>query len=151
LRYVDTIKALEILDDLKQIFLTLYPHANYFQKHEFSQSTLAAVVKVMEGTESIIREHQGSINIDAEVAVFCQDSATRQRKKLRHGIGKGGHDFGEKPEEAATFKHIQEWQRLGLTAKEIAIVLNRDGHGSRSGKPWLGTTVAKILRRMEAA
>jgi DNA invertase Pin-like site-specific DNA recombinase len=87
----------------------------------------------------------------------------RQRKKIKdgvekgyspedaakHGKGQGRHAFGEKPKEVATLERIREWRGTGATAKQIAEDLNAWGYKSRSGKPWRGTTVAKIVSRME--
>jgi hypothetical protein len=79
--------------------------------------------------------------------------AARQRKKVKHGKGEGRHAFGEKPDEAAALRHIRDLRVARYTAKQIAEFLNKPDSifKSRSGKPWRGTTVAKILRRLEAA
>lgn len=75
----------------------------------------------------------------------------RQRKKEKTGKGQGRHAYGEKPQEAHTLEQIREWHATGSTAKRIADDLNACNYKSRSGKPWARRTVAKIVRRMEAA
>lgn len=75
----------------------------------------------------------------------------RQRKKESTGKGQGRHSFGEKPEEAQALERIREWVATGATGAYIAEELNRLELKSRSGKPWRGTTVSKIIRRLEAA
>jgi DNA invertase Pin-like site-specific DNA recombinase len=75
--------------------------------------------------------------------------AARQRKKVRTGKGEGRHAFGEKPGEPRTLEQIAEWAATGASPKQIAADLNACKYKSRSGKPWLGTTVAKIIRRMK--
>lgn len=75
----------------------------------------------------------------------------RHRKKEKTGKGTGRHAFGEKASEALALEQIRKWRSTGAAAKQIAADLTACGYQSRSGKPWRGTTVAKIIRRFEAA
>ena len=102
-------------------------------------------------SRKLMRQIMGAIAEYDRAMIVQKLRAARQRKKAKHGKGEGRHAYGEKPEEAQTLEQIREWRGTGATAKRIAEDLNTCGYKSRSGKPWLGTTVAKILRRMEAA
>lgn len=102
-------------------------------------------------SRKLMRQIMGAIAEYDRVMIVQKLRAARQRKKAKHGKGEGRHAYGEKPSEARTLEEIREWRAAGATAKHIAEALNNGGYKSRSGKPWRGTTVAKILRRLEAA
>jgi DNA invertase Pin-like site-specific DNA recombinase len=97
----------------------------------------------------LMRQIFGAIAQYDKQMIVLRLRGARQRKKARHGKGEGRHAFGEKPHETSTLKQILEWRELGCTATQIADNLNCSGYKSRSGLAWRGTTVAKILRRME--
>jgi DNA invertase Pin-like site-specific DNA recombinase len=101
-------------------------------------------------SRKLMRQIMGAIAEYDRVMIVQKLRAARGRKKLKHGKGEGRHAFGEKASEAITLKEILGWRAAGATPKHIAEALNNGGYKSRSGKPWLGTTVAKILRRVEA-
>jgi DNA invertase Pin-like site-specific DNA recombinase len=100
-------------------------------------------------SRNLMRQIMGAIAEYDRVMIVQKLRAARQRKKVKCGKGEGRHAFGEKAHEANTLKEILEWRAAGASAKHIAEALNLGGYKSRSGKPWLGTTVAKILRREE--
>lgn len=98
----------------------------------------------------LVRQIFGAISQYEKAMIVLKLRGARQRKKARHGKCEGRHSFGEKPEEAQTLEQIKIWRADGVRPKEIAEALNDHGFPTRSGKPWLCTTVAKIIRRMEA-
>jgi DNA invertase Pin-like site-specific DNA recombinase len=72
--------------------------------------------------------------------------AARQRMKSKTGRCEGVKPFGSLPGEAETLQEILD-RRSNFTSDQIADGLNANLIPSRSGKPWLGGTVRKILRR----
>jgi DNA invertase Pin-like site-specific DNA recombinase len=102
-------------------------------------------------SRKLMRQIMGAIAEYDKAMIVQKLRAARQRKKARHGKGEGRHAFGEKPEEAAALEQIRAWRTLNLNTTQIAEMLNTNQIKSRSGKLWLGTTVAKIIRRLEAA
>jgi DNA invertase Pin-like site-specific DNA recombinase len=102
-------------------------------------------------SRKLLRQIMGAIAEYDRAMTVLKLRGARQRKKAKHGKGEGRHAFGEKLKEVITLEQIREWRAAGSTAKRIAEDLNACGYKSRSGKPWLGTTVSKILRRLEAA
>jgi len=100
-------------------------------------------------SRKLMRQIMGAIAEYDRAMIVQKLRAARQRKKAKHGKGEGRHAFGEKPDEAHTLEQIREWHATGSTPKQIAHDLNICNYKSRSGKAWLGTTVAKIIRRME--
>lgn len=99
----------------------------------------------------LVRQIFGAIAQYEKSMIVLKLRGARQRKKAKTGKGEGRHAFGEKPEEAQALEQIREWRATGATAKHIAAALNVSNYKSRSGKPWLAATVAKIVRRLEAA
>lgn len=102
-------------------------------------------------SRKLMRQIMGAVAEYDRAMIVAKLRAARQRKKAKHGKGEGRHAFGEKPEETQTLEQIREWAATGASAKHIAADLNSCGYKSRSGLPWRGTTVAKILRRVGAA
>jgi DNA invertase Pin-like site-specific DNA recombinase len=99
----------------------------------------------------LIRQIFGALAQYERSMIVLKLRGARQRVKARRGKCEGRHAFGEKPSEAHTLEQIKEWHGTGSTPKRIAEDLNGTGHKTRSGRPWRSTTVAKIIRRMEAA
>jgi hypothetical protein len=77
--------------------------------------------------------------------------AARTRKKARTGKCEGRPFYGTKPGEAETLEKIMELRGDGYSVHAIAKTLNGEGVVTRLGKAWIGATVAKIIRREEAA
>jgi DNA invertase Pin-like site-specific DNA recombinase len=101
-------------------------------------------------SRKLMRQIMGAIAEYDRVMTVQKLRAARQRSRARNGKCEGRHAFGEKRDEAQTLEQIREWRATGSTARRIAEDLNACGYQSRSGRPWRGTTVAKILRRIEA-
>lgn len=75
----------------------------------------------------------------------------RQRKKELTGKGCGRDSFGVKPGEADVLDRIVKMHRIGDRPSSIARQLNQAGIPTRAGRPWLPSTVSKILRRQTPA
>ena len=145
-----TVVIIEKLDRLARDLMVLETILADIQKRGFALiSAYEPDLCSDDPSRKLMRQIMGAIAEYDRVMIVQKLRAARQRKKLKHGKGEGRHAFGEKPEEVATMKFILAWRSAGSTAKHIAAHLNAGGHRSRSGKPWRGTTVAKILRRME--
>jgi DNA invertase Pin-like site-specific DNA recombinase len=72
----------------------------------------------------------------------------RQRKKAQTGRGEGVAPFGMLPGEKATLDKINELYKLRNNSDAIASYLNNfDHYNTRSGAPWRGSTIRKILAR----
>jgi DNA invertase Pin-like site-specific DNA recombinase len=75
----------------------------------------------------------------------------RERKRKTTGKCEGTVPFGGKPEEVEALERIIEWRAMGNSYRKIAEALDYSGLRTRSGKPWRKTTVALIVKRVEAA
>jgi len=81
-RYVDVIKTLEMPAELAAIFPRQILLARYFHKHEFSQTTLLSIVKVIRDTEVIMQSHDGMIDAAVEVGTFRAYMAEHAQQML---------------------------------------------------------------------
>jgi site-specific DNA recombinase len=71
----------------------------------------------------------------------------RQRKKAQTGRGEGVAPFGMLEGEQVTLNRIRTYVREGDNADRIALRLNSCDIPTRSGAPWRGSTIRKILAR----
>ncbi|HEV2709887.1 MAG TPA: hypothetical protein VGU67_06745 [Edaphobacter sp.] len=71
----------------------------------------------------------------------------RQRVKATKGRCEGGKRFGHYDGEMAILGVILALRAAHVSSMGIATRLNLEGRPSRSGKPWSGPVIAKILRR----
>jgi site-specific DNA recombinase len=77
----------------------------------------------------------------------------RQLTKRRTGRCEGRKPFGTRPGESAIVERMRALSRKppggdGLGPYEIAVRLNQEGLPSRTGKPWSGPVVHRILARL---
>jgi DNA invertase Pin-like site-specific DNA recombinase len=71
----------------------------------------------------------------------------RERTKARHGRCEGQKPYGHYPGEAPVLARIRHLRAQGMQYHHIAERLSVEGHRSRSGGPWRGPVIAKIIRR----
>lgn len=75
----------------------------------------------------------------------------RERQRTATGRSEGVKPFGTKDGEAEWLQQMRDLRTVdGLSCDRIADLLNAKGVPTRRGKPWLGSSVNKILKR-EAA
>lgn len=118
------------------------------QKHGYTLiSTAEPDLCSQDPSRILIRQIFGALAQYDRAMITLRLRGARQRKKARTGKGEGRHAFGEKPNEIVTLDAIHHLRTDGHSCKVIAAMLNEGGFPSRSGKPWRGTSIAKILRR----
>ena len=69
-RYVEVVKALEVPEEYRDIFPRPVLIARFFEKHEFSPSTLAGIITAIQRTEDVIRSYASVIDAESYVAAF---------------------------------------------------------------------------------
>ena len=79
-------------------------------------------------------------------------SRARAQKRRDEGRCEGRKPFGFREGESEVLEHIRQLVRKPkgkprLGPYQIARILNEEGHPSRTGKPWTGPTVKRILDR----
>jgi len=98
-------------------------------------------------SRKLMRQIFGAIAEYDRAMTVLKLRGARERKRARQGRCEGRKPFGFHPAEAVTLAAILTHKDLGLTCKQIAETFNTRFIPTRSGKPWSGPVVAKILRR----
>jgi DNA invertase Pin-like site-specific DNA recombinase len=79
----------------------------------------------------------------------------RDRQRELTGRSEGRKTFGSKPGEAEAIHQMRSLKAAGLSCDKIADALNANGVPARGTKkrtgPWLGCTIARILKREAAS
>lgn len=98
----------------------------------------------------LIRQIFGALAQWDRAMITLKLSGAKTRIRAAGGKAEGQYAFGKdpkRPEEADGLDRIRRGRTLGFTTDKIANILNDIQIPTRSGKPWRGTTVAKILAR----
>lgn len=96
----------------------------------------------------LLRQIMGAIAEYDRAMITAKLAGARKRMKEATGRCEGRKPFGDRPGEAAVIAVMKEYRATGQTFSTIADALNFQKHPSRSGKPWIGATVQKILARL---
>lgn len=99
----------------------------------------------------LVRQIFGAIAQYDRAMITLKLRGARQRMKLREGRCEGRKPFGSKPGEAEAIHQMRSLKAAGLSCDKIADALNANGVPARGTKkktgPWLGCTIARILKR----
>ncbi len=98
-------------------------------------------------TRILMRQIFGAIAQYEKTMIVAKLRGARQRMRSREGRCEGRKPFGERDGEAAAIAQMRSMRACGHPYDTVASMLNAQGFGSRSGKPWSGSTVRVILAR----
>jgi DNA invertase Pin-like site-specific DNA recombinase len=101
-------------------------------------------------SRKLMRQIFGAIAEYDRAMTVLKLRGARERKRARHGKCEGRKAFGfhpSHPAEAIALATALTHKESGLTYKQIADTFNTRAVPTRSGKPWTGPVVAKILKR----
>ncbi len=101
-----------------------------------------------------IRETLRVVGKFQECIPFLRLKAARNRVREQKGHCEGRKPFGCDAHEQEILKRILSLHRKARGEKRlgyyrIATILNREGHRTRSGRPWIGPTIRGIIQRQE--
>lgn len=100
-------------------------------------------------TRVFIRQVLGAVAQLDRSLIVRKLRAARDRMKAKNGKCEGRKGFGELPAEKPTLELMLRLEVAHWAADDIAKELNHQGFPTRSGKPWRGSVVRKILARQE--
>ena len=98
----------------------------------------------------LVRQIFGAIAEYDRAMIVIKLRGARERMKARSGRCEGQKPFGHYPGERPTLDELLRLRASGLICEHVADALNASQQKTRSGKPWSGPVVAKILRRENA-
>jgi len=109
-----------------------------------------------EHTRVLIRQILGALAQYERAVIRGRMTAGKQAKRQAGGYIGGMHPFGTRPvdrqlqaddSEAETVAVIKRLRADGLSYRAIADELDKGGHRTRKGRPWLPMTVRRIEQR----
>jgi DNA invertase Pin-like site-specific DNA recombinase len=136
----------ERLDRLARDLMVQEAALSYFRQHGFT------IVSVME--PDLMANDPSRIAFRQMMGVFAQYdksmvvlklAGARARARAHKGRCEGRKPFGYYPGEAAAMERIHALRKEGLGFDRIAAQLNADGIPTRTGRPWHGFVVNRIL------
>ena len=98
-------------------------------------------------TRTLIRQILGAFFEYERKMIVAKLADARKRIKTTSGRCEGVKPFGTLPGEEFVLLTIKELKNSGKDTDSIARYLNTNGAKTRSGKPWRGSVIRKILRR----
>lgn len=100
-------------------------------------------------TRVLFRQIMGSIAQYDKTMTVLKLRGARRRIKASGERCEGRKPFGHKPGEDEAIAFMRQYRDAGHSFDNVAVALNQSQHKTRRGKPWIGATVAKILRRVK--
>lgn len=95
----------------------------------------------------LLRQIMGAIAEYDRAMITAKLAGARKRAKAKNGRCEGRKPFGTRPGEAEAVGFMRQYRSDGETFASIADLLNKSAHKTRTGKPWIGAVVCKILAR----
>jgi DNA invertase Pin-like site-specific DNA recombinase len=96
-------------------------------------------------SRKLMRQIFGAIAEYEKTMIVLKLRGSRMRAKVRDGRCEGRKPFGHYEGESVVVDRMKALKASGLSFDRIAATLNDEGVPSRTGKPWFGTVVNRIL------
>lgn len=100
-------------------------------------------------SRKLLRQIMGAIAEYDRAMITAKLSGARKRMKIATGRCEGRKPYGFTEEERANIARMRELRAEALTWHDIAEMMNIDNRLTRSGKPWIGASICKILKRSQ--
>ncbi|HEY9139664.1 MAG TPA: recombinase family protein [Bryobacteraceae bacterium] len=103
-------------------------------------------------SRKLMRQVMGAFHEYEKAMIVIKLRGARQRIKLKRGSCEGRKPFGAHSSEQAIIDRARALRATGAGWDAIAATFNTEGVPTRTaGRRWFGSTVAKIMRRLEVA
>jgi DNA invertase Pin-like site-specific DNA recombinase len=96
-------------------------------------------------TRVLMRQLLGAVAQYDKSQIVAKLRGARMRKRAQEGRCEGRKPFGHYEGEAEALERIQALRNEGLGFDRIAARLNSEGVPTRTGRPWHGMVVNRIL------
>ncbi len=136
----------EKLDRLARDLMVQESALNYFRQHGFSIVSVAEPdLMANDPSRTAFRQMMGVFSQYDKSMIVLKLKGARMRKKAKEGICEGRKPFGYYEDEKAILERLKALRAEGLGFDRIAARLNQEGVPTRTGKPWHGVVVNRIL------
>jgi DNA invertase Pin-like site-specific DNA recombinase len=98
-------------------------------------------------SRKLVRQIFGAISEYEKAMLVLKLRGARQRKKARTGRCEGSKPFGESDGHRPVINRILSLRASGMAVDNIAATLNTEGHKSKKGGRWYGSSVRNVLLR----
>jgi DNA invertase Pin-like site-specific DNA recombinase len=99
-------------------------------------------------TRKLMRQIMGAIAEYDRAMLVAKLRGARQRKKARTGRCEGQKPFGTSEDHQPVIDLILSLRAAGMAVDTIAETLNAEGHKSKTGGRWYGSSVRNVIRRV---
>ena len=96
----------------------------------------------------LLRQIMGAIAEYDRAMITAKLSGARRRMKDKTGRCEGVKPYGFRPGETEAIEFMRKYRAAGHTFATVAAAMNQSKYKTRTGKPWIGAVVCKILRRL---
>ncbi len=136
----------EKLDRLARDLMVQESALNYFAQHGFAIVSVAEPdLMASDPSRTAFRQMMGVFSQYDKSMIVLKLKGARMRKKAATGRCEGRKPFGHYEGEAAVLERIKALRAEGLGFDRIAAQLNVEGIATRTGKPWHGVVINRIL------
>ncbi len=118
---------------------------NVYREEGVSGTKDSADLMATDPTRILVRQMMGAVAQYEKAQIVLKLRGARVRKRAKEGRCEGRKPYGYYEGEAAPLGRIKALRAEGLGFDRVAAKLNEEGVPTRTGKPWHGVVVNRIL------
>src|SRR5215469_14183958 len=116
------------------------------QKHGFELVSVAEPdLMATDATRILVRQMMGAVAQYEKTQIVLKLRGARMRKRAREGRCEGRKPYGFYEGESAVLERARALRAEGLGFDRVAVRLNEERIPTRTGRPWHGVVVNRIL------
>jgi DNA invertase Pin-like site-specific DNA recombinase len=146
--HADGVKTIiiEKLDRLARDLMVQEATIADLQRHGFTLISVAEPdLMATDPTRILMRQLMGAVAQYDKSQIVLKLRGARIRKRAKEGRCEGRKPFGYYDGEDIVFERLKALRASGMGFDRIAAKLNEEGLPTRTGKPWHGVVVNRIL------